>query len=806
MKFTLRWLRQYLQTEVPAPKVLEALTMCGLEVESVLDLGMISGNLVVGEILAIEPIAGAEKIRLTTIKADRETPLKIVCGAQNIQVGDKVPVAKFGMKFPDGFELKPRKIMGIDGEGMLCSAKELGIAEDADGIWLLPPEAPVGEPWDAVIEINVTPNRPDALSVVGVARDLAAKLTATKAGEAKLRQPDFHVDEENDRTEASTKVTVLAKEDCPRYTARIVRDVTVGPSPRWMQVILESCGLRPVNNIVDITNFVMLELGHPLHAFDLEHLSGAQIVVRLATPGETIETLDGQKAKLEPTDLLICDAQKPVAIAGIMGGANSEIGEHTKHVLLEAAYFRPATIRATRRRLGKSTDASYRFERGTDPKRLTSALNRAAQLLDQHAGGRTLRGVIDVVGSLELADPIVVRLAKLNRALGLELSGREVMEILTPLGFEVLRSDREEMQVAVPTFRPDVSIEADIVEEVARIVGYDRVPEIPLNVRSEYRPAAAIDEARRKLGQGAVGLGFCEAINFSFVSEGANAFVGAADEHQVKLVNPLLQEYGVMRRSMLPSLLQNVVHNLNHGVEEVALFELGATYAFADETVRTGHDLEPPAVETPYFAAVLAGSVQRNWREKEVEPDFFVVRGHVEQLLAGLGLTKLVVESAPNLGWLHPGRAARFLVKGQPVATFGEVHPALLKQLGIKVRVCYAEIPLTGPVVDRMAPEKHRDLPRFPAVGRDIALVVPKHVRSLEIERTIRKAGKDLVSSVRLFDVYEGERIEQGKKSLAYALTYRAADRTLKEAEVAEVHGAILEKLSTELSAVLRSS
>lgn len=805
MRLSIRWLKNFLQTDLPAARLIDAITSCGLEVEEKIDLGLLSGKVVVGEILKIEPIPGADKIRLTTVQADDKEPLRIVCGAHNIQIGHKVPVARFGMKFPGGFELKPRKIMGIEGQGMLCSAKELGVADDAEGIWILPDDAKVGEPWDALVEISITPNRPDALSLVGVARDLAAKIGTMKNAKAALRMPELDVEESSEKVESAARVSVTAKEDCPRYTARVIKGVKVAPSPRWMQVALESAGLRPINNLVDITNYVLLELGHPLHAFDLDRLEGQQIVVRNAHPCETIMTLDGQEQALEETDLLICDARKPVALAGIMGGGNSEISDGTVNVLLESAYFRPQTIRRTSRRLDKSTDASYRFERGTDARRLTAALNRAARLIVEIAGGAILRGVIDVVGKLPEKSPIITRVSRLNAVLGLELTATNITEVLTPLGFEVLRSDGEQMQIAVPSHRVDVSIEADIVEEVARIVGYDRIPEQRLSLPVECNLRTPLESAREALAEAAVALGFHQAVNFSFVSAGANAVLGATDSRQVRVKNPITADQSVMRRGLLPSLLQNVVHNLNQGVDDIMLYELGHAYEFPeDDKPRAADDMTPPAIETPYFAAILAGGGKRNWRDAETEHDFFSTKGFAEYLLNTLGLHKFIVEAATSVPWLHPGRSARFLVKGQPLVTFGELHPSLLTELGIRGRVCYMEVPLEEAALQLDDSFAFKEIPRFPPVTRDIALVVDRAARSLDLERTIRKAGKELLSSVRLFDVYEGDKIEPDKKSLAFSLTYRAPDRTLKDQEVNDRHGEVVAALERENGAVLR--
>ncbi|MEO8376800.1 MAG: phenylalanine--tRNA ligase subunit beta, partial [Candidatus Sumerlaeota bacterium] len=740
-------------------------------------------------------------------QADEGKPLQIVCGAQNIRTGQKVPVARFGMVFPDGMILKPRKIMGIEGEGMLCSARELGVAEDAEGIWLLPEDVEVGVPYDALVEIGITPNRPDALSVVGVARDLVAKISTMKGFKATLKMPDLGVNESaTEKVESAARVTVTAKEDCPRYTARVIKGVKVGPSPLWMQVALQSAGMRPINNIVDVTNFVMLELGHPLHAFDLDRLAGEQIIVRHANAGETMKTLDGAELKLQPTDLVIADAQKAVALAGIMGGANSEITDTTTNILLESAYFRPQAIRTTSKRLDKSTDSSYRFERGTDVKRLTASLNRAAQLIAETSGGTILRGVLDIVGTLPEKGSIKVRVSRLNRILGLDLTATNITEVLTPLGFDVLRSDGEEMHVAVPSHRMDVGIEADIIEEIARIVGYDRIAEVPLTLPSAYHPPSRIDAARTALSDAAVTQGFCQAVNFSFIGEADDALVGDATGELIRLKNPITSDQGVMRRSMLPGLLKNVVHNFNQSLDDVALFEIGHTYSFAEaaDAKREEKDLRPVAQETPYFAAVLAGGGKRSWRDAEHEFDFFDIKGFAEYFLASLGLQKYLTEPVSNVPWLHPGRAARFLVKGRTLVTFGEIHPSILRKLDIKRRVCYLEIPLDDAAQEINSDVKAKDVPKFPAVTRDIALIVERAARSMDLERTIRKAGKELLATVKLFDVYEGDKVEAGKKSLAFSLTYRAADRTLKDQEVTDRHGEVVAALKKDNDAILR--
>lgn len=800
MRFSLRHLLQYLDTKLPAAKLLEAITDVGLEVEETVDLGLLSGNLVVGEILAVDPVEGADKIRLATVRTDAAEPQKIVCGAPNIAPGQRVPVAKFGMTFPDGMVLKPRKIRGLESQGMLCSARELGVAEDADGIWILPSDAPVGEPWDALVTIKITPNRPDALSLVGVARDLAAKTGG------KLRLPTFTVPEAAEKAETRARVTIEAKKDCPRYTARVVTGVKIGPSPRWLQVLLESAGLRPISNVVDVTNYVMLELGQPLHAFDLDRLEESRIVVRLAREGESMETLDGKTAALAPSDLLICDGKKPVALAGVMGGANSEISEGTQNVLIESAYFRPTTIRRTARRLDKQTDASYRFERGIDPKGCAIAAGRAAQLLAEIAGGTVLKGIVEAVGDIPEAPRIALRIARVEEMLGFELTGRKISETLVALGFEIYSGDETTLHVQTPSHRVDVSIEEDLIEEIARLHGYDKIPaELP---RVLAKPA--LPEPRERLADAVcdamVAAGFAQAINYSFVSEGANALVGAADALQVRVKNPLVQEQAVMRRSLLPSLLQNAIHNLNHGVEDVRLFEIGCTYRWPAETEAAfdEKDQRPSAIETPMLGAVLCGGGKPNWREADRAYDFFDMKGVAEALAASLGLSRTVIEAVTDCPWLHPGRAAALLVKGERVLTFGELHPAIAKELDLKKRLLYLEMPMDARLAEHAAAPRYSELPKFPASQRDLALVLDRSVSALDIERTIRKAGKEILQGVALFDVYEGSQVPAGKRSLAFSLTFRAPDRTLQDAEVSAAMEAVLAAVAEKHGAAVR--
>lgn len=805
MRFTLRWLFDYLETDLGFEQLLETITMAGLEVEEAIDLGLGDGKIVFGEIVELGPHPDADKLSLCKVRSAPDTVLQIVCGADNIAVGQKVPLALVGANLPNGLKLKPTKIRGVASEGMMCATDELGVGDDHSGIWIQPDDSPVGEPFDAVLEIKVTPNRPDALSLVGVARDIAAK------SGGKLVLPEVKFIEVQDKAETAARVSVEAKTDCPRYAARVIRNVRVQESPRWLKVRLEAAGLRPRNCVVDVTNYVMLELGHPLHAFDLDKLAGRAIVVRHPRPDEKLTLLDETEAQLDSDDLLICDAEKPVALAGIMGGENSEITEGTTNVLLEAAYFRPATIRRTAKRLGKSTDASYRFERGTDPRRLVNALHRAAQLIAELSGGEVLKGHLDATGRLPEREAIGLRFDRFNRISGLKLTGRQISDTLARLGFEVQRADEDRLVVAVPSHRPDIEGEADLIEEVCRIHGYDKIPvELP-TLRNPAELPSSQQQLERLVTDALPGFGLSQAINFSFVGEEDNALVGfdGSDGLTVRVMNPLQRDQAVMRRSLVPSLLRSVQVNLNQNAESIRLFEIGKTYAWhesqpaEDEDPRT---MDPPAEERPFLAVAIAGAIKADWRTPYRAYDFYDVKGVAAGLLEQLGISRLLIERVEDVPYLHPGRAAAFQKGNDRLCWFGELHPALSRELGFKKRVYLMEFPLDGPVLKLSEQRRYRELSRTPPIKRDIAVVVDADVPAMELERAIRSAGGELLTATRLFDYYAGERIEAGRKSLAFALTFRDPnpEKTLTDAQATEATEKILATLEKKHGAKLR--
>lgn len=825
MRLSLRWLKQYLPIELTLAEVVHTLTMLGLEVESVTDLGYESRRLVTCEILEIHPHPNADKLVLCTVMADEAKPIQVVCGATNMKVGDRVVLAKVGAKLPpsaahpEGLTLKAAKIRNVASHGMLCSGPEMTYNDDMSGLMILPPDTQIAEPFDALLEIKVTPNRPDCLSVIGVARELAA---ATRR-RLQVQRPEFAEAEE--RADSVVKIQVLAREACPRYMARVARGVKIGPSPAWLRMRVESAGLRSINNVVDVTNYVLMEFGHPLHAFDLAKIAQRRVIIRLAQEGEAMETLDGARLALTAEDLVITDPNGPIALAGIMGGLNSEISEDTTEVLIECAYFNPPTIRRTSKRHDKSTDSSYRFERGVDPKKMALALDRAAELIAKTAGGEILRGAIDVLGPVPEQKSVWISIERLNRALDMKLSGRDIADTLTALGFEILRTDPDRLQALAPSHRVDITREADLIEEVARLRGYDKTPPSLPKSPARSHPESPLRQLRARLSSAMVAAGFTETINYSFVAEEDLARAGAPVDRLVRLANPLSREQSVMRTSMLPGILANARKNQNFSAADFALFEIGKIY-FApppaeekseEEAVAAGTPdprvpagLPPAAIEQTWLIAALSEVLPLTWKSVGRMADFFDMKGVAEALIEALGRRRARVEPAADVAHLHPGRAAALTLEGKRVCWFGELNPALARAWDLRRRLYILEMPL-DPLVESGAAaadssRRFRELPRYPAVERDLALVVDRSTLAADVEQTLRGAEPALLENIRLFDVYEGEKIGAGKRSLAYSLTLRAADRTLTEEEAAASLERILEAARARHGAALRGA
>lgn len=792
MRISYRLLQHYIDLkDISVQEVADALTMLGIEVESVYDLGMINGNIVIARIQKIDPHPNADKLTLCTVDAGKRGVVKVVCGATNIKPGNVVPLAIPDVLLPNGTMLRKARIRGVESEGMLCSGAELKWNDDHSGILILPDNLPIGEPFDALLEITITPNRPDCLSLIGIARELSARFRRP------LHLPVPRFNEITTPADSLARVKITAWEGCPRYTARVIRHIKVRPSPRWLVYFLESAGLRSINNVVDATNFVLLEFGHPLHAFDMDKIAEHQIIVRWAKDGEQIETLDGVKRTLTPEDLVIADPQKVVALAGIMGCGNSEISDSTVNVLLECAYFNPTTIRRTAKRLDMQTEASYRFERGTDREKMTFALERATELIKELAGGEVAKGFIDTFTPYSRPHPVSVEIKKVTSLLGIELNGREIADNLARLGFELVSSDRERLRFNIPSHRVDISRDVDLIEEVARIFGYEKIPAVLPYLQSVPAEPSIGERIEKILSNALVGMGFYETINYSFVSARQVSEMGFSSDELVSILNPISREQDVMRPSLIIGLVNNFIHNLNRDVYNIRLFEIGSSYHW-DDSSDDGYK------EPRWLVAGMSGYIVENWLDGEREVNFFDIKGVAENLLSSLGIKRYNIERATQVHWLHPGKSAQFVVKGEPICWFGEFHPALRSRLDIPQPLFLLEMPLW--IVEKLADltPRFKDLPRYPATRRDFAFIVDEEVASLDIERCIRRIGKELIENITLFDVYRGEQIPPGKKSLAYSVTFRASDHTLTDAEVNTLQEKIISALTKQLGITLR--
>ena len=816
MNVTLNWLKNYIDFELSPSELADRLTMLGIEVESVKQLGAELEGVVVGRVGSIKPHPNADKLVLCQIDIGEPEELQIVCGAPNVREGMLAPVATIGATLPIGLTIKRAKLRGETSEGMLCSEKELALSEDAAGLMELATDIPVGTPLatalgldDVMLELEITPNRPDCLSLIGVAREIRAE-----TGNAlKLPQVDFNENETD--TQEITSVTIEAPDLCPRYAARVIRGVKVGQSPAWLQQRLESVGIGVINNIVDITNFVLMEYGQPLHAFDYHKLAENRIVVRRATAGENITTLDEIDRELTPDMLVIADAEKPVALAGVMGGYDSEITETTADVLLESAYFNPSSIRATAKALGISTEASYRFERGADPGAVLTALDRAAQLIAEFAGGTICKGVVDVYpgsppvtgnGGQQPLTEIQLRPERVNFILGTTIDTSEMVQILSNLGFDVKANgtgnyqageETSPLQVTVPTFRSDITREIDLVEEIARVYGYDNIPttlpkgDIPV-------PAPNLStEVRKHIKHFLLAAGMMEAINYSFCDPNCFDKIRFAVDHPLrdvlKLQNPLSPEMSGLRTTLLPSLLENAQHNRNHQIDTIALFEIGSVF------IRNGTEKEPERV-----TGVLAGQVGDGvYSNPYREPDFYDIKGLVEGILEVCGIVDYTLEKtdAPTF---HPGRNAAVLSSNKQIGIFGEAHPEVLENYDLPYKAYLFDFDMEALVDAAIFAKRFAPIPVYPKVERDLAIVVDKELLSDMPTGLIYATGGELVESVRLFDVYEGEQVPEGKKSLAYAITYHSATETLTDKAVNALHDKVVKHLNQELGAELR--
>ncbi|MFC2071602.1 phenylalanine--tRNA ligase subunit beta [Chloroflexota bacterium] len=800
MKVSLNWLKEYVDITLPPADLAERLTMVGFESEVLRVIGGSWENIVVGQITAINPHPNADRLTLPTVDLGAEQAT-VVCGAPNLRVGDKIAFARVGAQLIDGHSgevatLKSAKIRGVASSGMVCSEKELGISDRHEGIMVLPDDAPVGVALgdylgDTILNLDITPNRPDCLSVIGIAREIAAltgqSLHLTEVGYEEAASP----------VEQQVAVEIWDSDLCPRYCASLITGVKVAESPAWMQQRLLACGMRPISNIVDVTNYVMLEYGQPLHSFDYEKIRGKKIIVRCASDNENVVTLDNVERELATDMLVISDTKGAVAVAGVMGGANSEVTEETTSILLESASFNPASIHYTGRTLGLPSEACMRFERGIRAELTLPALRRATQLITQLGGGEAARGLVDVYpGKLE-PEPILLSTSEVKRVLGVDFSLEQIVDALTSLGFDCKQTgSASEVLVTAPYWRNDIHLAVDLIEEVARITGYEMIPMTMLSQPIPRQNSEPIIGLKREARRSLTGYGFQEVITYSLTSlELLNKL--SPEPHPLepmplRVANPMTVEQEYLRPNLRANLLASLSANRRHEDGGIRLFELGRVYLLRDK------DLPD---EREVLCGLLSGPrLEESWQGGDELIDFFDAKGVVEGLLSQLGVTAGFEECADES--LHLAKQAAIVVGANRVGVVGELHPKVLESFEIAEAAYLFEIDLVMLLPFTVAYKMFQPVPRFPAIIRDMALVIAAEIAHQKVIDIIKSFP--LVEQVALFDVYSGDQVPRGKKSLAYRITFQSAMHTLTDSEVNGVQQQILDKLSRDLGTVLR--
>lgn len=788
MKVSLNWLGRYVDIKVPLEQLCDKMVQAGFEVDGIEDLSQTMDNVVVGRILKLEKHPDADKLLVCQLDVGRGDPVQVVTGADNVFEGALVPVALHDSRLPNGMHIKKGKLRGVESNGMLCSGEELCLKEDdyegaeVHGILILKEDCQPGTDMrsvlgldDVIIDFSVTANRPDCQSMLGIAREVAVVL-----GES-LRRPQPAYKTKGGDVNDYISVTVEDYDLCPRYVGRVVRNIRIAQSPEWMKRCLRAAGMRPINNIVDITNFVMLETGQPMHAFDLRHVRGGKIIVRRAEEGEPMTTLDGKQHKLNKEMLVIADAEQPSCLAGIMGGLDSEITEDTTELFLESAKFRRDCVRRTARALGIRTESSARFEKGVDIMGVGYTMERALQLIDELDAGDIVEGVIDRNQGLPKDRVLKVSVSGINGLLGLDIPAGTMVEILNSLSVKTTLSG-DTLTCEVPSFRDDIEGRADIAEEVMRIYGYDHIVGTTMrgNIVRGRKPHDRLCADRIK--SLLVSQGLNEIVTYSFISSKALDMLGLAEDDDrrraVTLRNPLGEEYSVMRTQLVSSMLSVLSTNYNRKIPSVRFFELSKV--FIPDSVPITRQPE----ERPALAIGLYGE----------DEDFFTLKGVVEEIFSAFGISPAFERSSEV--YLHPGRQAAVVVNGVAAAVFGEVHPDTAERFGIETRAFIAEVRMDMLVSAEKTLVLYKPLPRFPAVERDLALVCDAGLPVAEIEGIIRSSGGKNLESIELFDVYQGTQIEKGKKSVAYRLVFRSAESTLKDEDVDAFLNKIIRKLN----------
>jgi phenylalanyl-tRNA synthetase beta chain len=803
MKISLSWLKEYIEINISVSDLADALTMAGLEVEAVSDRYDYLNSVVIGRLSKIDPHPNTDKLKLCRVDIG-DRMVTVVCGAPNVKNDMLAPCAMPGTCFPKGTILEKSIIRGEVSEGMLCSEMELELSANSDGVMELGRNFSVGSSLnralglsDPVLEIDLTPNRPDCLSIIGTAREIAA------FQKTKVTYPEIFLPESFDDISDYTSITLMSPELCPRYAASLVFDITVGPSPFWLQDRLLSVGLKPINNIVDITNFVMMETGQPLHAFDFDRLGENRIVVRTARKGEVFITLDGKERCLDPEMLMICDGEKPVALAGVMGGLNSEIEDTTTRVLLESAYFDPVCIRKTSKKTGLITDASHRFERGVDPDGTITALNRATQLIAEIGGGKLIKGTIDEYPNKFREKIIDVGVTELNRRLGTCLDINDIENLLKSIEFQVDKIGNDRLQLIPPSCRVDITRFEDITEEIARLFGYNNIKTTFPLIPAEGRQPSKKIELRNRIKFLMTGLGCNESINYSFISrlscDRLNLEPNDKKRRVIDVLNPLSEDQSVMRTSLIPGLLETMKYNISVQNRNLKLFEIGNVFFDTGEK-----DSLPDEIEM--LAGLWTGKrADAVWFSKEINCDFYDLKGVIEELLGNLGIVDTIFTRMPPASCFYtkPGFTAQIIIKNEFIGLVGELHPKVLSNYDLKQTAFIFELNFDKLLRYIPGAKSVSPIPKFPATSRDITLIVSKDIEVNNILQSVIDLNEELVENLHLFDVFEGEPIPAGRKSISFRITYRSSSETLEDNRINNLHKSISDRLLEKFDATL---
>lgn len=792
MKISYRWLKELSGLDWSPDEMGDRLTLAGTACEYITSTSEYMRDVVVGQVLELSAIEGADKIRKALVDTGSEQ-LEVVCGAPNVAVDQKIAFAGIGAKLVDDLVIKKVKIRGVESVGMICSERELGISDDHAGILVLDDDAPVGASLveyldydDQMLTFELTPNRGDSMSAIGIARDLAALASI------KLKRPAFEVTEGSSVASDYIKVSIEDADACPRYAARVIRNVKVAPSPWWVRKRLLACGVRPISNVVDITNLVMLEYGHPLHAFDLDRFGSDEVVVRRARSGEKFATLDGREHELDTQVLLITNGKEGVAAGGVMGGLNSEVDDGTTNILLEAAYFNPSVIRKSRRKLETVSESSTRFEKGVDPNGIKYALDRAAQLMHELCGGEVAQGIVDCYPTPIEPRVITLRPERCNAILGTSYTTERMKQILTDLELSVEGDDP--ITVTVPTFRPDLEREICLIEEVVRIEGFDSITDAVANVGPLFTRTLPddvfVDDTRAVL----TACGFDEMLDHG-LSHSKLATLFNPDMPQVRILNPVSEELNIMRNSLVPTTLMAVAHNLSHRVLDLCLFELGKAF-FSGKTDKDWR-------EEDRLVLAVTGNSPHGWRQTSRPYDFHDLTGALERLAEHMRWPSFnfVPES---VSFLDDKLSYRLLLGDRKVGWIGRVSPGKARQIGIKQPVLVAELSLEGLMDTRGEQLRFKSLPIYPAAPRDLAIIVDQQVPAGDITACVKKAAGELAEAVEIFDLYTGDQIEKGKKSIALSIRYRSQTGSLSSEQIEETQRHVVAALKQQFNAGIR--